>query len=100
MYDIAVQSWLKKYLMEKKETDFYEVRYFRSHGLINRQDTNIAGYHLTGGEFDCENELKAIYEYIERLACRKVPDEEIPGMQKYFLLRNWDLPGQGAALSR
>ncbi len=77
MYDIAVQSWLKKYLMEKKETDFYEVRYFRSHGLINRQDTNIAGYHLTGGEFDCENELKAIYEYIERLACRKVPDEEI-----------------------
>lgn len=77
MYDITVQNWLKKYLMDKKETDFYEVRYFKSYGLINKKDTNIAGYHLTDGEFDCGNELKAIYEYIERFACQKAPNEEI-----------------------
>ena len=77
MSDLSVQTWMKRYLMNLPESEFYEIRGYKNYGLVNRQNTNIVGYHLSNGEFDCKNELKAVYEYIERLACHHPPKTEV-----------------------
>ena len=77
MSDLSVQTWMKRYLMSLPESEFHEIRSYKNYGLVSRQDTNIMGCHLSNGEFDSKNELKAIYEYIERLACHQPPKAEV-----------------------
>lgn len=71
MNDMTTAIWLKKYLMGIRKAQFHEIRYGRTCSLINRCDNNISGHHLTKGTADYENELLAIYEYLERLTCQK-----------------------------
>lgn len=73
MNNISNKIWIKKYLMNNPVTRFYEARYLKNYVIVNCNNMNITGCHFSHGNFDYDNDIKAIYEYIERLACYKAP---------------------------
>lgn len=77
MNDISSLIWVKKYLNSRDDTSFFEVRNWKNYALVNRRDPNIAGYHLSDGSFDCANEMKTVYEYIERIVCKDTSHADI-----------------------
>ncbi len=74
--DFTEPIWLKRYLMKEEDWQFHEVRHSKNVGFINRKNNNISGHHFSFGRFDYNNELKAIYEYMERYTCSETKYED------------------------